>query len=310
MANYMKDPRANMVSENGIFLDWCGDDTRYYYNGSYVDLCGMSPEEYMKRWCCNGSDDDNGGNSNPRENKIIVSHEPVTTESGEYAVRLAVRASKPTASDVTVTVKYEYINTETNQLETENVDVLIPAGQTTGVMMLARPSITVNSAAPSPLSDEAYDYVTDGDILSFIGCLFHGVYPATGSDDGITVGLENIIKDVTYLEDGVYNATVEIPYTYYDGKITDAVLEEHTMDMVFALDADIESFSITDPNGVSYKEFLSDVIKVISVETPDDKGHLISAFYNVYRMKSDQFVNVDNKQKGEAVPFDIKIKIQ
>ena len=30
----------------------------------------------------------------------------------------------------------------------------------------------------------------------------------------------------------------------------------------------------------------------------------------VYRMKNNQFVNVDNKQKGEAVPFDIKIKIQ
>lgn len=48
MANYMNDPRAAMVAENGVFLDWCGDDTRYYYNGAYVDLCGMTPEEYMK----------------------------------------------------------------------------------------------------------------------------------------------------------------------------------------------------------------------------------------------------------------------
>jgi hypothetical protein len=48
MANYMNDPRAVMVAENGVFLDWCGDDTRYYYNGAYIDLCGMTPEEYMK----------------------------------------------------------------------------------------------------------------------------------------------------------------------------------------------------------------------------------------------------------------------
>ena len=309
MANYMKDPRANMVSENNIFLDWCGDNVRYYYNGSYIDLCGMSPEEYMKRWCCcNGGD--NGGSTESKKNAIVLKQETTVTETGQPAIMLTATSSKPTASDVTVSVTYEYIDINTNEVKTGKTNIMIPCGETKGEVVLEKVSITVTSATPSPKSDEFFEYIAEGNISSVIGCLFHGIYPAIGSDEGITVGLENIVKNVTYISDNTYNITVDVPYTYYDGKITDEVVENHTMDIVFALDADIKSFSITDPNGVSYNEFLSDVIKLIAVEAPDGKGHLVTAFYKVYRLKSDQFVNVDNKPIGESVPFDIKIKIQ
>ena len=214
MANYMKDPRANMVSENGVFLDWCGDDTRYYYNGSYVDLCGMSPEEYMKNWFCCGENNGGGGSTDVTKNAIVLTQQSTTTESGEPAVMLMVRSTKPTASDVTVTVQYDYIDEETNEIKSETVAITIPSGADVAKMMLPRPSITITSAKPSPEFDDAFEYVTEGNISSVIGCLFHGVYPEKGADEGITVGLENIIKDVTCLEDGTYNATVEVPYTH------------------------------------------------------------------------------------------------
>ena len=308
MANYMNDPRETMVSENGIFLDWCGDDTRYYYNGSYVDLCGMSPEEYMKRWdCC----DDNGGNSDtPKRNPIVLTQTPIINENtGMEAVEIVATASKPVATDITVNIMVEYIDESTNTIVSEEVAIVIPRGQKTGKFMFSRPSITITSAKPSPESDEQFDYVTEGNISEVIGCLFHGVYPTNGPDNGITVGLENIIKDVTYLNDKTYNATVMVPYVQVEGPLTDEVIDAHVMDMIFAIDADIDNFSVTDAFDSDYTKEINKV-RTISVQAPDETGKLITAFYNVYRMKNDQLVNVGTKPNGSPVPFDIKIKIQ
>lgn len=58
-----KDIEKNAM-EKGILLDYCGSDERYYYNGMYIDLCGMSAEDYMNATIfkceCGG-----GGNVNP-----------------------------------------------------------------------------------------------------------------------------------------------------------------------------------------------------------------------------------------------------
>ena len=308
MANYMKDPRANMVSDSGVFLDWCGDDTRYYYNGSYIDLCGMSPEEYMKRWDCCDGESDSGDVS--KTNPIVLAQKPAIDETtGQEFVQIIATATKPVASEITVNVTVEFINEETNEIETETVAVVIPAGGRMGMMMCPRPSITITDAKPEPESDEQYDYVTEGNISAVIGCLFHGVYPTNGPDNDITVGLENIIKDVTYLTDNVYNATVNVPYKQVDEKITDEVLDANLMDMVFALDADITEFTVVDSFGSDYTRELKKV-RTISVEAPDGNGNMITAFYNVYRMKNDQLVNIGRKPTGSPVPFDIKIKIK
>lgn len=309
MANYINDPRENMVSENGLFLDWCGDDTRYYYNGSYVDLCGMSPEDYMKNWsCCNGGD--NEGDSDNRTNAVVLSQTPIIdSETGKEAIEIVAMATKPVASELTVTVTVEFIDEASNEIVSENVDIIIPVGEKRGRLLFKRPSVTITNASTTPESDDSFDYVTEGNISSVIGCLFYGVYPESGSNEGITVGLENIIKEVSYLKDNVYDATVNVPYVKVDGKITDTVIKENTVDMVFALDADITDFTVTDPNGISYMEFLSDKIKTISVQAPDEKGNIVTAFYNVYRLKNEQLVNIGKVDDGEPLPFDIKIKL-
>lgn len=46
MSDY-RDIKKN-AHEEGILLDYCGSDERYYFNGVYVDLCGMSADDYMK----------------------------------------------------------------------------------------------------------------------------------------------------------------------------------------------------------------------------------------------------------------------
>lgn len=41
----------------GLIVDGCGEtyEDKYYVNGTYVDLCGLSTEEYMKNPCCCGN---------------------------------------------------------------------------------------------------------------------------------------------------------------------------------------------------------------------------------------------------------------
>jgi hypothetical protein len=95
------------MSEDGLFLDWCNSDVRYYYNGSYLDLCGLPPEEYMKNWfCCCG---ENGGESDDADtikNAILIAQKPIVDEQGNTSVLLTATSSKPTSSDVTVAVVY------------------------------------------------------------------------------------------------------------------------------------------------------------------------------------------------------------
>lgn len=244
-----------------------------------------------------------------RKNIITISQENVVVD-GKRMVKLMATALNPVSSSVVITATCQYIDDETNEFVNENVEITIPEGEIMGMFMMMRPSIKVISATPNPKSDTNYDYVTDGDVSTGLGCLFYGVYPANGSDDDITVGLNGKISNVEFISDDVYTPTVEIPYTYVSGKITDDVIFENIVDVVFALDTEIKRIDVTDPNGYDYNEFMSGVVKTISVESPTIDGDMETKFYNVYRMKSNQFVNVDNKIEGDPVPFDIKIKIQ
>ena len=52
-----------LTEKNNFYTDGCGRnyESKYYVNGAYIDLCGLTPEEYMNNPCC-------GGNSNPGSN--------------------------------------------------------------------------------------------------------------------------------------------------------------------------------------------------------------------------------------------------
>lgn len=67
---------TNLTSILGDFnSDGCGlkNDEKYYFNGTYIDLCGLPIEEYMKGCCCGGINSDTD-NEQPSKtiNEIIV----------------------------------------------------------------------------------------------------------------------------------------------------------------------------------------------------------------------------------------------
>lgn len=97
-------PLTNSVN---LYSDGCGEtyEQKYYVNGAYIDLCGMTVEEYMSNPCCSGG---GGSGSTKPKNKIrIVSYE----EDGlvfyqaiaEYPVssNLRIRIANPDTDVVT-----------------------------------------------------------------------------------------------------------------------------------------------------------------------------------------------------------------
>lgn len=93
-------PLTNRVN---LYSDGCGEtyEKKYYVNGAYIDLCGMSVEEYMKNPCCNGggSDSDNDNEDVKPQNVIrVISYE----ENGFYYYKAI--ANYPVASNIKVNV--------------------------------------------------------------------------------------------------------------------------------------------------------------------------------------------------------------
>lgn len=48
---------------HNFYTDGCGcnSEEKYYFNGTYIDLCGLPVEEYMKSHCCGGGNGDDEG---------------------------------------------------------------------------------------------------------------------------------------------------------------------------------------------------------------------------------------------------------
>lgn len=70
---YSSNKRFSPLTDSiGLPIDGCGDtyEKKYYVNGTYIDLCGLSIEDYMSNPCCGG----NGGSDVVTKpvNEIIV----------------------------------------------------------------------------------------------------------------------------------------------------------------------------------------------------------------------------------------------
>ena len=240
-------------------------------------------------------------------NSVTISQEVFTDEYGDSGILFTAYALRPTSSELIISVNYT--DSEGNN---GTVQIIIPEGENKGfyrLMNMSRPT-TINGANVTPESDDEFTYEYTGEVSSEIKCMFTGVYPSTGNDKDITVGVSGIVNKATYIEDNAYNVTVEIPYTYYDGHITNEVINRYTMDVVIALDSNIKEFNVLDGLGGDVTEDLSDAISSVMTEVPDKDGNILPAIYNVYRLKSNQFVCIGNNPDGMSMPFDIKVKIQ
>lgn len=68
-------PLTNKVN---FYSDGCGEtyDEKYYVNGAYIDLCGLTVKEYMNNPCCGGGGSGSGSESSKLKNKIrVISYE-------------------------------------------------------------------------------------------------------------------------------------------------------------------------------------------------------------------------------------------
>lgn len=101
--------KCPLVVNDSLYSDGCGNkyENKYYYNGLYVDLCGMSIEDYMTNPCCNCNGGGSGSDSKLK-NKITVKY--VKDDNGDilytayatYAVTSYIKV-KITFSDNTIT---------------------------------------------------------------------------------------------------------------------------------------------------------------------------------------------------------------
>lgn len=103
---YSSNKRFSSLTDNTrLVIDGCGDtyEDKYYVNGTYIDFCGLSIEEYMKNPCCGGSG--SGTETTKAKNNIKV----ISYEVDGYVYYQAI-ATYP----VTSNIKIRITNSETN----------------------------------------------------------------------------------------------------------------------------------------------------------------------------------------------------
>jgi hypothetical protein len=96
----IKLPLTNLLN---LYSDGCGDkyDEKHYFNGAYIDLCGMPVDEYMNNpCCCNGDGGGGSGEVSKPTNEILVK----VFENDEGVVYYQAFSKFPVASNIVITV--------------------------------------------------------------------------------------------------------------------------------------------------------------------------------------------------------------
>jgi hypothetical protein len=124
-SNNRKNPP--MYGAINYYTDGCGGsyEDKYYVNGSYIDLCGLPIEEYMKNpFCCNGnnsgSDDDGGKSSNEIMVKAFESENVIYYQAfSKFAVTSNITLSVLSTNGVTTEL---YLYAGSTQTEPQIAD--------------------------------------------------------------------------------------------------------------------------------------------------------------------------------------------
>lgn len=91
------------ADDNGVVIDGCGktSEEKHYFNGMYVDLCGMTVKEYITNPCCPLEDEDS--NLNKTSNEITVT--AFTGDDGKAYYQ--AKSTYPVTTNLKVTVTSE-----------------------------------------------------------------------------------------------------------------------------------------------------------------------------------------------------------
>lgn len=135
-----------LTEKTNFYSDGCGrtNESKYYVNGAYIDLCGLTPEEYMNNPCCGGSNSGSGSDSSKVKNNIkVVSYE----ENG--VIYYQAIADYPVTSSIKIRVTNDDTDTVTE------LDIYI--GETESKPEIGE-SINIKDASVDIKEDDDFEY--------------------------------------------------------------------------------------------------------------------------------------------------------
>lgn len=131
----------------GLPIDGCGMtyEDKYYVNGTYIDLCGLSVEDYMKNPCCGGG----SSSSTPEEptkpvNEIVV--KVFESETGE--IYYQAFANYAVTSNLKISVKAP---------DNSVVELVINVGEAQSSAKMGT-SANISTVSLDVVEDEQYKY--------------------------------------------------------------------------------------------------------------------------------------------------------
>jgi hypothetical protein len=158
---YLGDIRENSIGPNGEI--WESDnrvEERYYYNGMFIDLCGLSPEDYSKTIFVTNGSGSSDSDVTIKTNSIKVELVSFINEEGVSVYAYQAIAKQPVSSEITIQLVVE------NEGEKEVVNIVIP--KDTSVSNIGATKITTESGVLpivitsdyNPKKDEKFEYNT------------------------------------------------------------------------------------------------------------------------------------------------------
>lgn len=203
--------------EKGILLDFCGSDERYYHNGLYTDLCGMSVEDFINSTLlsCNGNGGNNDNPSTPGEGgktKNVVSISFVENGDG---YELIVNPQYAPAADVVM--MFEINGGMYSALIVNGDSNTVYTGFIFDEMPTKVENITFNT------NDDAFEYEGKVEIITMYN-IYYGTYSYNKVGELSAEYISNEFS-TTHLSDGETDImTFEVP------TIIDETLADYTMD--------------------------------------------------------------------------------
>ena len=235
-----------LTESNNFYSDGCGgtNESKYYVNGAYIDLCGLTPEEYMNNPCCGGGSnsgsgsDSDSGSSKLKNNIKVISYE----ENG--LIYYQAIADYPVASTIKIRVTNEETDTVTE------LDIYV--GETQSEPEVGE-SIIIKDTSVDVKEDDEFEYIpTIKDDSNVPEDTMYNVYietlhldevkgltvekikslPLYEMEDGSTINMKFTIPGVNvdvnnmeedefnqFCEENQYAFVVILPKTVYDNKI-------------------------------------------------------------------------------------------
>ena len=259
--NNLKNPQNDTYLN--ILNDECYYDKRYYNFGSYLNLCGSTPQELMPKCCCCN---DSGGT------ELIDNYISVDLANKDDKWELIVASDSPLASDILITVTYNYTIDDVTSSKDEIFSLKSSSSST--ILNLNIPNntseVTITNIKLTPSSDDVFNYII---IEKSNYKLYYGVSPIKETNNITSTEIEAM--DSLSVNDGSENdLSFIIPAIGIEGiddiedeNEVNEILRDNAYDLVIAYDSKIKDYEIIDLFGNNDDKFT--VLKNITINNID-----------------------------------------